>query len=454
MRFSDEGEAITYIFRSMRKLRGVRRGPDENMRDTGPTRRLLRAARLLEFPREYAVVTGSKGKGSTTAITAKLLQHLGHRTGMMTSPHLVSWRERIRINGQAIPDADLRRILGELSPEIDAIEDTLTGQQYFSPQGIFLAVALRWFDEQDVRAAVLEVGRGGRFDDIAVVPNKLSLFTPILLEHPQQLGPTPARIAWHKAGIIKPYSYAYSVPQPPDVLDVLQAEADAQGAEFNWIAPKDLGEYLGPTADGRGIRMELGRYGEVALSMLGHYEIMNATLAVIGAGNLHGRLAGIPHGAPEYVERIRAGLADVFWPGRCQRLQDKPTVFVDGAITVPSARSFLESVAPYTSRPTIIIAGVPRDRDYAGVYATLAPACDGLILTHSTINDKVVFPLPEVALAAARQVYPGAEYADTLPAAFERARALAGTDGTILMAVAQPLVGEAMLMWKLSFESI
>ena len=70
---------------------------------------------------------------------------------------------------------------------------------------------------------MLEVGRGGRYDDIAVVPNKLSLFTPIMLEHPDYLGPTLARIAWHKAGIIKPYSYAYSVPQPPDVLDVIQA---------------------------------------------------------------------------------------------------------------------------------------------------------------------------------------------------------------------------------------
>ncbi len=97
--------------------------------------------------REYAVVTGSKGKGSTTVITAKLLQHLGHTVGMITSPHLASWRERIRVNGRAIPEADLLRILDDLAPEIDAIEATLSDEQYFSPQGIFLAIALRWFDE-------------------------------------------------------------------------------------------------------------------------------------------------------------------------------------------------------------------------------------------------------------------------------------------------------------------
>ncbi len=176
MRFANEAEAITYVFRSLRKLRGVDRGPDELSRNTAPTHRLLQRTGLLaahadgrNVVREYAVVTGSKGKGSTTVITAKLLQHLGHTVGMITSPHLASWRERIRVNGRAIPEADLIRILDELAPEIDAIEATLSDEQYFSPQGIFLAIALRWFDENAVNAAVLEVGRGGRFDDIAVV---------------------------------------------------------------------------------------------------------------------------------------------------------------------------------------------------------------------------------------------------------------------------------------------
>src|SRR5688572_6231500 len=162
--FNNEEEAITYIFRSIRKLRGQERVIDEETRDISQTRGLLMATNLVNSPREYAVVTGSKGKGSTTVITAKLLQHLGHKVGMITSPHLVSWRERIRINGRAIPEADLLRILSELAPHIDEIEAHLNERQYFSPQGIFLAIALQWFDEQEVGATVLEVGRGGRFD--------------------------------------------------------------------------------------------------------------------------------------------------------------------------------------------------------------------------------------------------------------------------------------------------
>jgi len=452
MPFANESDAITYIFRSMRKLRGEPRGLDEDTRDIAPTLRLIQAGDLLATPREYAVVTGSKGKGSTTIITAKLLQHLGHTVGTITSPHLVSWRERIRINGRAIPEADLVRILSELEPDIDAIEATLGEKRYFSPQGIFLAIALRWFDEQSVKAAVLEVGRGGRYDDISVVPNHLSLFTPIMLEHPDYLGPTLARIAWHKAGIIKPYSYAYSVPQAPEVLAVLQTEADAAGAEFNWIAPTDMGQYVGPAENG--IRMELGRYGEVALSLMGRYQIPNAALAVIGAGNLHGRLAGVPHGSPEYVERIREGLADVKWPGRLQKLQDSPAVYVDGAINRESAESLVSSLHDYLTEPVISILAVPDEKDYEGVYGVLGGISQSVILTETARNPRLHFLDKDTALAAARKYNSDVSHAPTLEAAVEQARTRAGMGGTILIVGTQSILADAMALWGYSFEMI
>ncbi len=415
MRFANEAEAITYVFRSLRKLRGVDRGRDEVSRDTTPTKHLLQATGLLSatmlnpntaLKREYAVVTGSKGKGSTTVITAKLLQHLGHTVGMITSPHLASWRERIRVNGRAIPEPDLLRILDSLAPEIDAVETTLNPQQYFSPQGIFLAIALRWFDELHVNAAVLEVGRGGRFDDIAVVPNRLSLFTPIMLEHTAQLGSTLERIAWHKSGIIKPHSYAYSVPQAPEVLRVMQAEADMQDAEFAWIAPMDMGEYVGKTANG--LLMRLGRYGVVELSLRGRYEIENATLAVQGAGNMHGRLPGISHGSPEYLDAIRAGLADVRWPGRLQKLQDSPAVYLDGAINEKSARLMVESLEGDLHDPVIGIVAVPEDKDYDGVYKEIGLVSDSLIITETPRNISLHFPVARSAVEAAKRYNPDA----------------------------------------------
>ncbi len=452
-RFADEGDAITYIMRSVRRVyEGRTRGPDHETRDTTPTGLLLQATDLLSHPVDYGVVTGSKGKGSTTAITAKLLQHLGHTVGMITSPHLVSWRERIRVNGRAIPEADLVRITNLLAPEIDAIEATLEGERYFSPQGIFLAIALQWFSERGVSAAVLEVGRGGRFDDIAVVPNKLSLFTPVMLEHKAQLGPTLDRIAWHKAGIIKPWSYAYSVPQAQEVLEVLQAEADAQNAEFAWIAPMDMGQYVGPAENG--VRLTLGRYGEMTLSLLGRYEIENATLAVQGAGNMHGRLTGIPHGSPEYVEAIRAGLADVVWPGRVQKIQDSPPTYIDGATTVVAARSFLNSLEGRLTEPLIAIVATPVDRDYEGVYRVMGAVSQAMILAENHISPNVQFPPPDVALAAARQHHRDVTFTPTLAEALALATEKAGSSGTIVIAAAQPVVGEAMQLLGFSFEQI
>ena len=445
---TNEADTITYIFRSLRRMRGQMRGPDEVSRTTRPTRQLIERLNLLAQRREYAVVTGSKGKGSTTIITARLLQALGHTVGTITSPHLVSWRERIRVNGRAIPEADLVRITNELTPAIDAIEATLTDEQYFSPQGIFLAVALRWFDEQGVTAAVLEVGRGGRFDDISLVPNKLALFTPIMLEHVQQLGPTLERIAWHKAGIIQEGGYAYSVPQAPEVMAVLAREAERHQAQFDWIAPLDMAQYIGPAPGGQ--RAHMGRYGEVVLSLRGRYQLQNALLAVIGAGNMHARLTSpISHSSAEYVARIQAGLASVVWPGRCQQLQQDPPVFLDGAINRESASSFVESVRDALVDPVISIIGVPDDKDYAGVYAELGAVSEALILTETERNPSLHFLESAEAVARASAYSRDVTYAPHLRAAVDLARERAGT---ILIAGTQSLVADAIQLWGYSYE--
>lgn len=451
MRFTQEKDAIDFIFRSRRKVQAPR-GLDEHTRSITPTRNMMLTLGLPATAIEYAVVTGSKGKGSVTAITAKLLQSLGHRTGTISSPHMVSWMERIRINGHAIPQADFLRILSDLAPVIEAEDARLVEGQVISPQGIFLLIALRWFDESGVKAAVLEVGRGGRFDDISLVPNKVALFTPIIMEHARYLGDSLERIAWHKSGIIKTGGYVYSLPQAPQVLDVISREAEARSAEFYWLSNQDMGQYLGDTPDG--LRMRLQRYGEIELPLMGRYMIENATLAVQAAGNMHARLQGISHSSPEYVARIRTGLETVRWPGRLQKLQDHPAVYVDGAVNVLSVRNMLQSLADRISAPLITIAGVPEDRDYDAVYSLLAEKSQALILTESAINPNIGFPQPDAALTAARYYCEDVSYRATLPEALELAYEKAGADGTVLLAVAQPLVGEAMLIWNVPMQDI
>ncbi len=455
MRFKDETEAITYVFESLASTNWRGRGLDEDTRDTTPTQRLLAALSLPDKKLEYVVVTGSKGKGSVSAMTAHLLKSLGHKVGLVTSPHLTTYRQRFRINGRMITESSLLRLIEQLAPTIDRIIASLNPGQYLSPQGIFLAVALNWFKEQNVDAAVIEVGRGGRFDDNALVPNMLSLFTPILLEHTRYLGNSVERIAWHKAGIIKPDSYAYSLPQTPAVMDVIRQEAEAKNATLEWLAPMDMGQYIADTDNG--LRVSFGRYGEIDLPLYGRYEIDNASLAVWATGNVHNRLnlkPRIPHSSEDYVKRIRKGLATVTWPGRAQKMQDTPTVFVDGAINVQSAQSYITSLKNRLTDPVILVLAVPTDRDMEGVYRVFAPIAKTLIITRTERNITINFPDEASARPIAEQYYADVIYADTVAEALNIARDKAGGAGTVVMSLAQPAIGDLMHAYDLLYEQI
>lgn len=443
--------AIHYIFKTRRRLDGAPRGLDEYTRDVTSTRRLLQQANLLGAPRDYAVVTGSRGKGSVATIMAKLLLSLGHRVGVITSPHLVHWNERIRVDGRMIPTSDFLRILRELQPAIDSIAGELSSAQYLSPQGIFLAIALRHFDERNVQAAVLEVGRGGRFDDVAVVPNRLAVFAPIMLEHKALLGDSLRRIAWHKAGIIKDGCDVVTLPQEQAALDELKAEAKKKRANLISLSDAELARHIADRPGGQLI--DLPPYGQMFLPLLGRYQIANATLA-IRAVEVFQRHLGAASDTPAFADRIQRGLRGAKWLGRVQRLQENPATFVDGAITVASAESFIESVRGRLRQPVISIVGVPRDRDYPGVYGAMARVSQSLIVTETDINPSTRFPAPEDAKIAARAVSSDSSYTDKLPKALVLARERAGESGTILLAVSLMLVGECMLIWDVDTSAV
>lgn len=445
--FDSMDEAIRYIFRTRRRLDAAPRGLDENTRDISLTRRLLTNAKLPAASREYAVVTGSRGKGSVTSMMAKLLQALGHTVGMMTSPHLVHWNERIRINGRMISDDDFLRHLSALQPMIDAIGAELDDRQYLSPQGIFLAIALRWFDENQVNAAALEVGRGGRFDDVSVVSNQLAVFAPIMLEHTSLLGDALERIAWHKAGIIPRGGAAVSLPQAPSVMNVLQQEADQQESSLVCLDGSNLARWVADRRGGQLIQLE--PYGELFLPLLGRYQIENASLAIRAVEMLQARLSPDRPLSETYIRAIHAGLSRLKWPGRVQKLQDSPAVYVDGAITVRSAESFVASVKPHLARPVTAIVGIPRDRDYVGVYAVMAKVSQALIITQTDINPNTRFPSPAAARQAAQGLDIDLRHAADLTQALRIAHGITGADGVILLAVSLMLVGECMLIWKL-----
>lgn len=455
MIFTTETDAVTYIFTSLANSNWRGRGLDEDTRDIAPTRNLLALNGLPAKPREYAVVTGSKGKGSVTTLTARILREYGHTVGTITSPHLVSYRERIRVNGKAIPQPDFLRLVDDLKSSIDHIAGNLPENRYLSPQGIFLAMALRWFDENGCDIAVIEVGRGGRFDDNALLPNHLGLFSPIVLEHARYLGPTTERIAWHKVGILKAGGHGLSLPQAPNVRTVLETESAALGATFAELRPDQMGEYVRDWAGG----VVMGLHGvEINLPFYGRYEIDNASLAMHAAEILHQRVAGESDSA--HLDIAKRGLEQAVWPGRLEKLAEKPAIYIDGAVNVLSLRSFLDSIQARLTTPVVVISAVPTDRDVKAVFTMLAGVADKWILTGSPRNITINFPDETTALTAARAALADIgrdiplAYCASIAEAIPLARAWAGEGGTILMPVAQPAIGDTMEFLGRGFEVV
>lgn len=445
-------DAIDYVMHT-RRTRVTKRGLDEYSRNPSHTRHLLQRANLPAMTeRYYCVITGSKGKGSTAAMTAKLFQALGYPTGLITSPHMRNWNERIRLNGQAIPEEDFVRIVAQLKPMIDEYLGTLSDDQYLSPQGLFLLIASQWWDEQGVEVAILEVGRGGRFDDMSVVNNAVSVFTPIFKEHAQYLGNSLTRIAWHKAGIISPHSRAYSVLQVREVATILDTEARAQQSDLIVLDDTAIGRYLDDTA--HGVRFELAPFGIIDLPFYARHQIQNASVALRVVADCHRELQNRTALTAEERNKLARGLAEVRWYGRLQKLQDAPAVYVDGAINVRSARDFISSLRQRLTAPLVIVMAVPIDRDVEGVYRVYAQAADHLIITENHIHPYIHFPDKIASLALARHYHPDVAHRLILPDAMTLAYEKAGESGTILLGVAQPLVGEALIMWDIEMGQI
>lgn len=280
--------------------------------------RLEQALAELDHPeaRFPAVqVAGTNGKGSICTLVASALTSAGLRTGLYTSPHLLGWSERLRINGAAIADAELRRLLERLQP---------CGQRHrLTPFEWITAAAFVHFAAASVDLAVLEVGLGGRLDATSVHPQRSVIgFASIGLDHREVLGPDLASIAVEKAGVLSPGAVAISGPQPPEVEAVLTASAHRVGAELRWVEPAR------PESDGW--LSADGLTWKPALT--GAVQRTNSAVALGLLRALQERGWTIPDQA------IAAGFAEAHWPGRLQaaRWAGSP-VLLDGAHNLPAA---------------------------------------------------------------------------------------------------------------------
>jgi dihydrofolate synthase/folylpolyglutamate synthase len=380
----------------------------------------------LDHPeRRYTLVQvgGTNGKGSVAAMLATILKAGGRRVGLYTSPHLVSFRERIRVNGEPIAEdavVDGADALGTLIARLDATMFEAT-----------TALALDHFARESVEVAVLEVGLGGRLDATTVGTPAATVLSRIDIDHEAVLGATLPAIAAEKAAIIRA-GLALSAAQAPEVTEVICRRAAAAGVPL-LLEGRDLHVRLEARSRGGQVLHCQGpgwALERLRLSLLGTYQPSNALLAVAAARHL-----GAGEGA------IRQGLERVRWPGRFQVIEGDPTLVLDAAHNPAGARALAGSLREHFGGvPLTLIVGVFRDKDAAAILGALGPLARRLILT------RVDHPRAAAPEALRRLVPAGVLAVEVAPSA-AAALALAMTAPTtpvVCVAGSVALVGEVL----------
>jgi dihydrofolate synthase/folylpolyglutamate synthase len=369
-----------------------------------------------------AQVGGTNGKGSISAMLAAILQAAGRRVGLYTSPHLVHYRERIRVDGRPISESDF-------VDGVDAL-GTLITRLDLSVFEAGTALALDHFCRERVDVAVLEVGLGGRLDATTVGRPRVVLVGPIDYDHQHELGDTLTLIATEKAAIIRT-GVAFSARQDPEAAAVIIRRAAEAGVPLS-LEGRDLHVTpLGFTLEAQRLDLEGPdwRLPDVPCGLLGVYQPSNALLAAAAAREL---------GADESA--IRAGLRGARWPGRFQIFRRDPLVILDGAHNPAGARALAASLRAYfPGRPVTFVIGVLADKDAGGILAALRPLAARVILTAFT-NPRAASP---DALRALLPAGTRAVTAPSPPAALEMATA-EDPRGIVCVAGSLSLIGDVL----------
>jgi len=376
-------------------------------------------------------VAGSKGKGSTAAMISEGLIAAGYRTGLYTSPHLVTLRERIRVDGKPILKRELADVVTKLRPHVEEM-DRQPAYGELTTFELLTATAFLHFQRRGVDFQVLETGLGGRLDATNVITPAVSVITSISLDHTEVLGETIALIAGEKAGIIKPGVPVVSSPQTEEAATVITGACLKTGAVLITVGKELYWEESSSNLSGQSFTVTgLRDSYRISIPLLGDYQVQNAVTAVAALETL-----GIPR------ESIEAGLARTNWPGRLQILRRRPLLVVDGAHSGDSARKLGEALRRHFHFDRLIlIIGVSADKNLSTVVAELAPLANGVIATQS--RHPRAAPAAAVASEFSRRGL-AAEVASDVAVAIAMAQVRAGKRDLILVTGSLFLVGEVL----------
>ena len=368
----DRKEAEDYIYSSYVAAEPLLDydAPDSEKRSPDILRDLLIS--LSDAP--CTVVTGSKGKGSVCCMLSALLSRR-MAVGMMTSPHISSFNERIRVDGIPIDDHDLIACTEAVRPCIDGIE--VPPGRYISPIGIQAAVALTHFRGR-TGFNVLECGKGAAYDDVPRIPHRYAVVNTVFLEHTRELGPALTDIAEDKSHVITEGTEClFTAEQRPEVMEIISRRAERFGTRVMSYGRDFSASGIRLSPEGTSFTAEIGdrRIEGLRIPLLGEHMARNAVLAIAHAISIVPDLTN---------DEIREALAEVRWPGRTEMVSQSPLTIVDACINRESCQETVRIVRELISnRPTVII-GIPDDKDFLGVAETASGIAGRIILTRSS----------------------------------------------------------------------
>ncbi|MBA7659947.1 Folylpolyglutamate synthase [subsurface metagenome] len=381
-------------------------------------------------------IAGTKGKGSTAAMVASALTTSGYTTGLYTSPHLNTLRERFRVDGGLITEGELVSVVEGLKPEVEAVNQKATYGELTTFE-LLTALAFAHFKLKGVDFQVLEVGLGGKFDATNIIQPEVCLITSISFDHTEVLGNSLTEIATEKAGIIKPDSVVVLSSQPDEVVRVIEGVCLSRGAELVMVGRDVTWQSLGFDHKRQSLEVK-GRLGSYKLSLplLGHYQLENAATAVAALEVLAAKGFNISR------DSIIDGLAQVSWAGRFQILSHHPLLVVDGAHNPDSARKLKQSLVQYFDFDrAILVTGVSCDKDIDGIVSELVPLFDKVIVTRS--HHPRAMALERLIAAFGRQGVE-AQAVEGIPEALSLAMSIAGARDLICVAGSLFVVAEAI----------
>jgi dihydrofolate synthase / folylpolyglutamate synthase len=411
-------EAIQYLY-SLQKF-GIKFGLSK-------TSNIMKALGNPHRGQKYIHIAGTNGKGSVSAMLESILMKAGMKVGFYSSPHLVRFTERFRINGKEIPRARTVELVNELMSVIDPSEPPT----FFEAT---TAMALSLFADEETDIAIMEVGMGGRLDSTNIIKPLVSVITNITLEHQDFLGNRLIDIAGEKAGIIKKGVDLVTAVTQPSVIELFKGICEEKktafrriGKDFKYRSTDQGISYFGMKRRLKGLRPGL----------LGRYQNSNTALALAVIETLETKGCRISE------KNIAEGLRDTVWPGRMQIISREPLVMVDGAHNPGAARVLADSIARFPHDRLIAVMGIMGDKDINNIIRLISPVADYIICTKPDYY-RAADPgriMNEVSATGKK-----GEAVDSLSKAIEKAKAMASPRDLILITGSLFTVGEALTL--------